>query len=50
MECKADSCGDAEELYMESTGLLGATGSLDGSREVAGGPARWTQFELGSPV
>ena len=50
MECKADSCGDAKELYMGSTGLLGATGSLDGSREVAVGTARSTQLELGSPV
>ena len=49
MECKADSCGDAKELYMGSTGLLGATGSLNSSREVAGGTARWTQLEYSLP-
>ena len=49
MECKANSCGDAEELQMGFTGLLGATGSLDRSREVAEGTARWTQLEYGLP-
>ena len=37
------------QLYMESTGLLGATRSLDRSRVVAGGTASWTQLELGLP-
>ena len=39
----------SRELYMESTGLLGATRSLDGSRVVAGGMASWRQFELALP-
>ena len=39
----------SRELYMEYTGLLGATRSLDGSKVVAGGTASWTQLELGLP-
>ena len=50
MECRAISCVDtSRELYMESTGLLGATRCLDRSRFVAGGTASWTQLELGLP-
>ena len=39
----------SRDSYMESTGLLGATRSLDGSRVVAGGTASRTQLELGLP-
>ena len=39
----------SRELYMESTGLVGATRSLDGPRVVAGGTASWTLLELGLP-
>ena len=39
----------SRELYMKSTGLLGATRSLDRSRVVARGTASWTQLKVGLP-